>query len=302
MSKLLRGYYAIALTPFNEMGDLLWDEFERECDWIVRAGSHGIVWPVNNSEYTLLSYQERLRGMEVVVKAVGGRIPVVIGVADTSKASAVTMAKAAGEAGADAVIAMPPWNVKMTSNALIEDYFIAIADTAGVPVFIQNLNPPIGSDLTGEFMAELCRKIPLVQYIKEERDPHGPNIDEVIEIGEPEIKGVFTGGQILGLIDTFKRGAVGNIASPELADIYAQIWDLMEAGDEETARKIQEAEAVAFKLWRTRPESMQSRKEIMVRRGVLSENACRNIDNKLDEVFLNELDHALRVVEPYFKL
>jgi 4-hydroxy-tetrahydrodipicolinate synthase len=302
MSGTFRGYYAIALTPFTEMGDLLWDELARECDWIVRAGSHGLVWPVNNSEYTVLAFPERVRGFELVVQAVGGRIPVVAGVADTGKAGAVALAGAAGKAGADAVIAMPPWDVKMTSQALIADYFRSIAEAAGVPVFIQNLGGRVGSSLTGSFMAQLCREIPLVQYVKEERDPHGPNVDEVIAVGEPAMAGVFTGGQILGLVDSFRRGAVGNIASAELADVYAQIWDLMEAGDEAAARRLQEAEAVAYKCVRT-IHNMRSRKEVLVRRGVLSGNFCRNLDTAaLDSVFLGELDHALRAVEPYFRI
>jgi 4-hydroxy-tetrahydrodipicolinate synthase len=302
MDGSFRGYYAIVLTPFSEMGDLLWDELERECDWIVRAGAHGLVWPVNNSEYTTLSFPERLRGMALVVRAVDGRIPVVAGVADTSKAGAVALAEAAGKAGADAVIAMPPWDVKMTSRALIEDYYRAIADAAGVPVFIQNLGGRVGSNLSADLMAWLCREIPLVQYVKEERDPHGPNVSEVIETAEPAIAGVFTGGQILGLIDSFKRGAAGNIASAELADVCAQIWDRMEAGDEAGARRLQEAEAVLLRCLRT-IYNMRPRKEVLVRRDVLSGNACRNLDaGPLDPVFCSELEHALRVVQPYFRV
>jgi dihydrodipicolinate synthase/N-acetylneuraminate lyase len=302
MNTTFRGYYAIALTPFNSSGDLLWDELKSECDWIARSGAHGMVWPVNNSEFTVLSFPERLRGMELVVKAVGGRIPVVLGVGDTSKAGAVALAESAGKAGADAIIAMPPWDVKMSSRTLIKDYFKAIAEAAGIPVFIQNLGEQVGSSLSGSFMAELCREIPLVQYVKEERDPHGPNVDEVIALAEPKIRGVFTGGQGLGIVDSFKRGAAGNMASAELADIYAQIWDLMESGDEKTARKIQMAEAVAFKAMRTYA-SMRPRKEILVRRGVFSGNYCRNLGvNDLDKVFLSEIGQALKAVEPYYRV
>ena len=39
MSKTLRGFYAIAMTPFSETGDLLWEDLEREFDWIARSGA-----------------------------------------------------------------------------------------------------------------------------------------------------------------------------------------------------------------------------------------------------------------------
>ena len=127
---------------------LLWADLEREFDWIARCGAHGVVWPVNNSEQRVLAFPERVRGLDLLAQTVGGRIPTVGGVADTSKAGAVALSEAAGKAGVDAVIALPPWGAKLHSEALIEDYFRAIADAAGVPVFVQNLLPPIGSGLS----------------------------------------------------------------------------------------------------------------------------------------------------------
>lgn len=302
MSKPFRGYYAIVMTPFDEDGDLWWEDLERECDWIVRAGAHGLVWPVNDSEYTVLSFPERVQGTRLVVEAVEGRIPVVIGVADTSKAGAVALAGEAGKAGADAVIAMPPWHTKMDAPALIEDYYRAVADAGGVPVFIQNLGGPVGSNLSSEFIVELCRKIPLVQYVKEERDPHGDRVSEIVSLAGPEVKGVFTGGTLLGLITGYKRGAAGNIAASYVADLDAQIWDLMEAGDEAGARRIQNALAVLEKAVQATPERL-GRKEILVRRGVFTSSAKRNTGPlRLDEEYLSEMEHGLSVVAPYLRL
>jgi 4-hydroxy-tetrahydrodipicolinate synthase len=302
MSETLRGFYAIALTPFDEAGDLLWDDLEREFDWIARCGAHGVVWPVNNSEQRVLTPWERSRGFEVAVQAVGGRIPVVAGVAETSKAGAVALAEAAGKFGADAVIALPPWAAKLHSEALIEDYFRALAGAAGVPVFVQNLLPPIGSGLSSALIVELSRRIPLVQYVKEERDPHGKYVSEVVALAGPELKGVFTGGHLLGLVNGHLRGAAGNIASCELSDVYAQIWDRMDAAAVDEARALQDLEAVFYRCMRTLP-SVGAPKRVLVRRGVFSSDALRNTGRPaLDDVFEAELDHALEVLAPYLRV
>ena len=84
MTQPFRGIFAIAQTPFTDSGEILWDDFEVECDWIVRAGAHGFVHPVMVSEFTVLSFPERVQAMGNAVRTVAGRIPVVIGVADTS--------------------------------------------------------------------------------------------------------------------------------------------------------------------------------------------------------------------------
>jgi len=302
MNQSFRGFFAIAMTPFNEMGDLLWDDLEREFGWIVRAGAHGVVWPVNDSEQQVLYFPERVRGIETLVKTVNGRIPVVAGVADTSKAGAVALAEAAGKAGADSVIALPPWSVKMTSETLIEDYYRAIADAAGIPVVVQNLLPPVGSALSSSFIVELSRKIPLIEFVKEERDPDGQFVSELIGLAGPEITGVFTGGQLLGIVSAHKRGAAGNMASSEISDIQAQIWDLMEEGKEAEARELQDLESAFLKCMRTIPRQ-GPRKQVLVRRGVFSCDALRNEGRpKLDSVFNSELEHVLKLLKPHFRV
>jgi 4-hydroxy-tetrahydrodipicolinate synthase len=301
MDKPFRGYFAIALTPFNEMGDLLWDDLARECDWIVRAGGHGVVWPVNDSEQYTLSAAERARGYEVVAQAVQGRIPVVAGVADTSKAGAVDFARAAARAGADAVIAVPPWSVKMSSLALIEDFYRTVAEAAGVPLFIQNLGGMMGSSLSSEFVGELCRRIPLAQYVKEERDPHGDNVSELINLREPAIRGVFTGGHKLSVVTAHKRGAAGTMASADVTDICSQMWDLMEAGDEAGSRQILAAEALLHR--NTMDLAYHAGlKEILVRRGIFSTNSRRSLGTvQFDRFYLDELEQGLRAIAPYLR-
>jgi dihydrodipicolinate synthase/N-acetylneuraminate lyase len=302
MTEPYKGFFAIALTPFTAQGDIIWSELERECSWIARGGSRGVVWPVNNSEFTTLSHRERVAGFEVIAKAVGGRIPFVAGVHDTSKHGAVDYAEAAKQAGAGAVIAIPPYDVKMANGSMIKDYYGAIAEAAELPVFIQNLGPPVGSNLSASFMAEIARECPLVRYVKEEREPHGPNVDEVLGLGKSNLRGVFTGSQILGVVDSYLRGAQGNMASSELADIYAQIWELMEIGDVENARRLQALEANAFKVMRVY-STMRPRKEILVRRGIFSGNYCRNLGTQpLDSVFMGELSWALKPLEPYYRV
>ena len=67
MTKPVRGIFAIAQTPFDGDNNLLWDDFERECDFIARSGAHGFVWPVMASEFTVISYPERVEGMRAAM-------------------------------------------------------------------------------------------------------------------------------------------------------------------------------------------------------------------------------------------
>jgi dihydrodipicolinate synthase/N-acetylneuraminate lyase len=296
-----RGIFNILQTPFDETGDLLWEDFERESDFLVRAGSHGYVWPVMASEFTVLATHERIEGMRRAVDVVAGRIPVVIGVADTSKAGAVRLAEEAGRCGADGIIALPPWATKLGSRALIEDYYAALADAAGLPTIIQNTNPPMGAGLSADTIVELCEKYPLIQYVKEEKNPQGHSVTEVIEKQSPAVKGVFSGASADYIVSEHKRGVCGNMPACVLPDLDAQIWDLMEEGREAEARAIHNAKIVLENAMGNMP--YRARKEILRRRGVLSCTASRNVGPLLLDAYeVEELDYAMSVVEPYFRV
>jgi 2-keto-3-deoxy-L-arabinonate dehydratase len=303
MTRPFRGIFSIAQTPFGDTGEILWDAFEFECDWIVRTGAHGFVYPVMVSEFTVLSFPERVQAMSIAVRTVAGRIPVVIGVADTSTDGAARLAQEAAQAGADAVIAMPPWGTKLASNALIEAYYRALAEAGGLPIFIQNAGPPLGSSLPGKFVVELCEKIELVQYLKEEKSPQGQSISEVLEWSGPGTRGVFSGGNCRYLISEYARGVAGSMPPSHVADLDAQVWDLLEAGEEARAREIHNAKLILENAIMGLPGGVMACKEVLVRRGVLSNSAVRGGGAlRLDAHDSAALDYALSLVEPYYRV
>lgn len=160
-----RGVFTIPVTPFDTEGNV--DESSlRSCiDFCVQAGAHGIVAPVNASEFSSLTDQERLRVAQIVTETTSHRVPVVIGVSGTTSHHAAVFARHAHEIGADAVIAMPPYVRKATPGEITE-YFRVVAGSAQLPVFIQNYPAPIGTPLTASFMSDLVQHIDGVEYIK----------------------------------------------------------------------------------------------------------------------------------------
>lgn len=298
-----RGIFVIVNTPFDADGALLWEDLENLFDWTIRAGAHGIVWPAMASEFTVLSYPERVEGMRRAVQVAAGRVPVVIGVADTSQAGAVALAKEAARAGADAVIAMPPWATKLATPAMVEAYYRAIAEAGGLPVIIQNVGPPIGSSLSAEFVTRLCERIPLVQYLKEEKDPKGYSLSEVISLRNPAVKGVFSGNQCAWLIADYARGVCGSMPAAHLVDVDVQIWEHLEAGRIEEARRIHRDKMVLENTINGLRHGWLSAKEVLRRRGVISSAAVRNQGPLiLDDVEEIELEYALGLVSQYFRV
>ncbi|MBI4305410.1 MAG: dihydrodipicolinate synthase family protein [Chloroflexi bacterium] len=103
-----RGVFTIPVTPFDEQGAIDFPSLESCVQFCVDAGAHGLVMPVNASEFFTLSDAERLRVIETGVKVNAGAIPFVAGISGVSPQHALELSLRAQDAGADEQIALPP--------------------------------------------------------------------------------------------------------------------------------------------------------------------------------------------------
>jgi dihydrodipicolinate synthase/N-acetylneuraminate lyase len=265
-----RGIFAIPPTPFDEQGDLDLAALRRVIDFTVECGVHGIVYPVMVSEFFVLSEAERAQLTPIVVRQAAGRCPIVIGVSATCTQAAVALAQVAQAAGADAVIAMPPY-LQRYSDDDVRRHFAALDAIVEVPIFVQNAGPwnPVGQAV----LLRLARELEHVHFIKEEVPPAHQHIGAIAAAAEPAIWGIFGGGGAANLFGELRRGAAGNMPGAQFADILSHIFDLYAAG--------QEAEAVALHR-RVMPliERAGPPKEILVKRGVIRCARTRALQNR----------------------
>jgi 4-hydroxy-tetrahydrodipicolinate synthase len=232
-----RGIFTIPCTPFTDTGALDLESLQREVEFCIAAGAHGLVAPVNASEFWTLSDQERCTVAETIIQVANGRLPVVIGVAGGSAPVAVEFAKHAQDSGADAVIAMPPY-VRVAPPNAIYDYFQALSRAVTIPIFIQNHDAPAGTRMSPEFVARLVRELEHVDYVKEETFPAGHAIQAEIALAGPKLKGVMGGIAGRYLMDEYRRGACGTMPACEATDVHVQVWNALDAGDTRRARDL----------------------------------------------------------------
>ena len=231
-----RGIFTIPSTPFLENGAIDIPSFRRIVDFCVECGAHGLVFPVNASEWIHLSDEERMLLSRELVERNRGRIPVVIGAGAATGELAARFAAHARAIGADAVIAMPPHiRRRALSEEVIFDYYRAIAESARLPVFIQNYTGPIGTDMSPQFLLRLCREIEHVEYIKEETEPSTVKLTQIVKGNDGSVKGCFGGAGGRYLIEEYRRGTDGNMPGCHVTDVAVALWNALEAGDEPRA-------------------------------------------------------------------
>lgn len=293
-SNSYRGVFTIPSTPFRETGEIDILSFQRMIDFCIECGSHGLVYPVNASEFTALSDAERLELSEVLVKQNAGQLPVIIGVAGVAREIAEGFAKHARDIGAHGVIAMPPYIHHISESGVFE-YYQTISDAAQMPVFIQNNMPPIGSNLSAACLLKLCREIEHVDYIKEETLPSTVKLTDVVDGNDGSCKGVFGGAGGRYLIEEYRRGSAGQMPASHVVDVVVALWAALEAGDEERSTYIYKEMAPLFLFEHQLPGCY---KEVLYRRGIIDCPLKRNGQMPLDDISSEYLDEILAQLEP----
>lgn len=297
MPEAYRGIFTIPSTPFDEQLEVDWEGLRRIVDFCVGCAAHGIVWPVNASGFATLSDQERLRGAELVVEQVAGRVPVVIGTQGVCTSHAAMFSRHANDAGADAVIAMAPYIQEVRGGEALLQYYRGISDAVDVPVFIQNHSR--GSVLSAQTLACLIQEVDHVEYIKEETSPVTHQLTQVREVAGSVLKGVFGGAGGRYLLLEYPRGVAGQMPGCHVTDIVVRLWNALEAGDLGEAKRIYGLMAPLFAIEVQCPGAIY--KEVLRRRGVIRSARSRGVSpDVMDEQDHRALDDILADLEPLF--
>jgi 4-hydroxy-tetrahydrodipicolinate synthase len=268
MQKPFRGIYGIPPTPFNEDETLDRKSLESVLHFTVEAGCHGVVMPVMVSEFEVLTDDERKEIVETTVRVVAGRVPVVAGVTGIANAHSIGLARHAQDAGADAIIAMPPHSRATTESEVLR-FFHELADAVDLPVFVQNFGGAYA--MPTDTLAKLAHDVPNLSYVKEEGAEPLQAATRIIEAAGDDILGVMGGFGARMLMDEWRRGEAGNMPASHYGDVHANIWNLLEEGDEEGARAIYERILPVILH-----DNLAVIKEIFVRRGVIANSTMRS--------------------------
>ncbi len=296
-----RGVFTIPVTPFDRHGNIDEDSLKNEVNWCVLAGAHGIVAPVNASESPTLTDDERKRVTRLVIESADKRVPVIIGVSGVSQQSAVLYARYARQVGADGVIAMPPYGVRLIDPESIFAFYQAVGDAVeGLPVFIQNWSGPAGTTMSAAQLTRLVQEIDNVSYIKEETANASHMMTEIIGRAGDALEGVMGGVGGRFLLDEFRRGACGTMPACQVTDVHVTIWNALEAGNLDKARRTFNRLLPLLNMEAAFAGALY--KEVLRRRGVIATATMRGRRDALDQFDHQELDAILRDVSELYSI
>ncbi|CAM4188395.1 dihydrodipicolinate synthase family protein [Flavobacterium weaverense] len=134
----LKGIVPPMVTPLTFDSKLDSKGLNSILEHLIRGGVHGIFILGTTGESASLSVDFKNILIEESLRIVDGRVPVLVGITDSSTETSRHLANEANKYGANALVSAPPFYFNLSQCELI-DYYNSLADKLPLPMFLYNM-------------------------------------------------------------------------------------------------------------------------------------------------------------------
>ncbi|WP_417913856.1 4-hydroxy-tetrahydrodipicolinate synthase [Candidatus Electronema sp. JM] len=163
-AKRIQGAITAIVTPMRN-GKVDEESLVNLINFQIESGIHGLVPCGTTGESATLSFAEHKRVIELTVKTVAGRVPVIAGTGANNTLEAIELTESAKASGADAVLSVVPYYNKPSQEGLYQ-HFKAITEAVDIPMVVYNVPGRTVTNMAPATVARLAA-LPNVIGIKE---------------------------------------------------------------------------------------------------------------------------------------
>ena len=169
-SKPWHGVITAMALPFRAsngsgINEVDYDRFAEHIQWLAANGTHGAVANGSLGEYQVLSAKERAKVLEVAIAAAPVGFHIVAGVGAYGADESRRWSEHAAEAGAHAVMCLPPTSYRANDEEVVAHYREVGKD--GIPIIAYNNPFDTKIDVVPELVAKISDAVENVVAIKE---------------------------------------------------------------------------------------------------------------------------------------
>jgi 4-hydroxy-tetrahydrodipicolinate synthase len=231
----LKGSIPPLITPFRN-GAVDYDSYARIVEHQIENGSHGILVNGSTAEPATLTVEERNKLIDLAVKVVKGRVPVVAATGSQSLAETKLLTEHAAKAGIDAFLIVTPYYSRPPQRGLVQ-FYLEVMRGIDLPWMIYHIPGRAAVDVKVDTVKELKEKSPTLVGMKHA----STDLDFVTEcfaavgrdfkifVGLEDLSFPMMAMGACGLMN-----AVGNLRPRVLADLCEAVW----RGDMKSAQEL----------------------------------------------------------------
>ena len=234
----LRGIIPPMITPLKGNDELDREGAVRLVEHMLKGVVHALFILGTTGEAQSLTYNLRYEFVELVLKQVNGRVPVLVGVTDTSLDESVRLAEHAKQCGAVGVVAAAPYYFAASQQELIE-YYTALADALPLPLYLYNMPSHVKVFLEAKTVAVLADH-PNIVGLKDSSANMNYFETLIYLLGDREDFSLYVGPEEL-TGECVLMGADGGVngGANMFPELYVEMFNAAEAGDLKRVRELQ---------------------------------------------------------------
>ena len=138
MTQILKGIIPPVITPLINNNTLDVDGLERLIEHLINGGVHGLFLLGTNGEAPSLSYKLRKELISKACEFNKNRVPILVGITDTSFDGSIEIAKHAHSQGVQAVVVAPPYYMPISQNEMMT-YLENLSSALPLPFVLYNM-------------------------------------------------------------------------------------------------------------------------------------------------------------------
>ena len=255
------GVMPALVTPFNKDDESINEENLRNLvNHLIAQGVTGLVPVGTTGEFVNMTFEERLKVIEIVVDETNGRVPVIAGTGESGTRLTIDATKAATDIGVDAVLIVTPYYLKPKAKGLYDHYF-TVAEKTDIPILLYNIPACTGVELPWTVVEDLV-DIDNIVGIKDSSGDY-KYFSALLEKVSDKISVLI--GWDENVLGALAGGAAGCILGS--ANVIPKIW--LEIYDHVKNNRLEEAQYLQKKV--------QKLARLLINSGALGVKSCLNL-------------------------
>lgn len=268
-TKKYNGVVVPMVTPVTPTGMLDKPAVERIIKSFVEAGVSPLLMGTTG-EGNSVSTSDGQELIATAVKAAEGKITIYAGLTGTSFIEQLRQAGYYSASGADVIVATLPSYYSLTPEQM-ENYYKTLADSIKGPLMLYNIAATTHMSIPVDVVERLSKHPNIVGLKDSERDLE--RMEKCIEIARDNDEFTYFCGWAAQSAHSLELGGDGIVPSTGnfVPGMFRKLYDAAEAGDMETANRLQDETNEIAKLYqagRTLGQSLTALKVMMQTRGL----------------------------------
>ncbi len=238
MKKNLYGIVPPLVTPLIDNNTLDIEGLERLIEHVINGGVHGIFILGTTGEAQSLSFELRVEMIKQTSKFLKNRLPLLVGISDTSEVDSVRLGNIASETGADALVSAPPYYFS-TGQPELAEFYEGLIPQLQLPIFLYNMPTHTKVNFAPSTIKRIAENEKVIGF--KDSSANGAYFQSVMyEMRDRKDFSIFVGPEEM-TAEVVLLGASGGVngGANMFPKLYVDLYNAAAAGNVDEVRKLQ---------------------------------------------------------------